>query len=314
MVKAMTMDGQLVEEVHLFNSDWKYITVYRTNGAAPGGNYQTQAIYFDSDMYYHNTDADYLVMSWKSYFKVEDQVTEHQYYGSSGSGMYTWTNYDTKVIQVIPRVQLIAQTGSWSTCELQNNLIVCPIFKNQTYTGLQFEAFMPQDDGVLDVNWYIGLNPWANTYRTNTNSLIQSQENSTNSIINNQNQQHNETMNYFNDSNVTEADSQASNFFSNFTSQDNGGISSIITAPLSAISGLVSATCQQIVLPLPYLDNKQLVLPCMSAIYTEHFGAFFSIYQTIIFGAIAYRMLVSIFMMIQGFKNPPPQFYHRLDS
>lgn len=119
-----------------------------------------------------------------------------------------------------------------------------------------------------------------------------------------QQQQHNETMSFFNNENTTQAESDASNFFDNFTSQDNGGISSIITAPLQAISGLVSATCTPITLPLPYLDNKTIVLPCMSAIYQEHFGAFFTIYQTIIFGALAYRMLVSIFMMIQGFKNP----------
>lgn len=117
-------------------------------------------------------------------------------------------------------------------------------------------------------------------------------------------EQHNETMNFFNNENTTQAESEANNFFENFTSQDNGGISSIITAPLSAISGLASATCSPITLPIPYLDNKQLVLPCMSAIYIEHFGAFFSLYQTIIFGVVAYRMLVSIFMMIQGFKNP----------
>lgn len=117
-------------------------------------------------------------------------------------------------------------------------------------------------------------------------------------------EQHNETMNFFNNENTTQAESEANNFFESFTSQDNGGISSIITAPLSAISGLASATCTPITLPIPYLDNKQLVLPCMSAIYTEHFGTFFSLYQTIIFGVIAYRMLVSIFMMIQGFKNP----------
>ena len=106
-----------------------------------------------------------------------------------------------------------------------------------------------------------------------------------------------------NNSDTSEADNSASSFFSNFTTQDNGGISSIITAPLSAISGLVNSTCTQIELPLPYV-NTTVILPCMSAIYTEHFGSLFTLYQTIIFGAVAYRILLSIFAMIQGFKNP----------
>ena len=136
-------------------------------------------------------------------------------------------------------------------------------------------------------------------YFTYTKKLSGTQQ-----IIDNQNQNTNQTISTITDTNTTEANTTATNFFSNFSSQDNGGISSIITAPLQAISGLVSATCVQIELPIPYLENKTLILPCMSSIYQQHFGQLFTLYQTIIFGAIAYRMLVSLFMMIQGFKNP----------
>ena len=169
-------------------------------------------------------------------------------------------------------------------CDIQNNKIICPTYRKQIAT--------------LEIHYLWQYNN-QNTYATLLFSRIANNlvYNSSGNAINNQTQ-------VITDTNTTEANTTATNFFSNFTDTDNGGISSIITAPLTAISGLVNATCTQLTLPIPYLDNSELVLPCMSAIYTEHFGQFFTLYQTIIFGAIAYRMLISLFMMIQGFKNP----------
>ena len=134
----------------------------------------------------------------------------------------------------------------------------------------------------------------------NQTQIIQQNFNSQNEIINNG---FGNITSILNDSNTTQAESEYSNFFSNFTTQDNGGISSIITAPLTAISSLSSARCNLLELPLPYI-NSSITLPCMTPIYREYFGAAFSIYQTIIFGAVAYRIVLSLFMMIKGFKNP----------
>ena len=56
-------------------------------------------------------------------------------------------------------------------------------------------------------------------------------------------------------------------------------------------------------MPLPYV-NKTLDLPCMSSIYSQYFGSFFTLYQTITFGIIAYWVCVRIFNLVKDFKNP----------
>ena len=89
-----------------------------------------------------------------------------------------------------------------------------------------------------------------------------------------------------NNSDSSGATSEASEFFSGFTT-DTFGLTSIITAPLNLIGSITSSTCTPLGLPLPYV-NKTLELPCMSSIYSQYFGSFFTLYQTITFGIIAY--------------------------
>lgn len=106
-----------------------------------------------------------------------------------------------------------------------------------------------------------------------------------------------------NDDDTTGATGEASDFFSNFNS-NTFGLTSIITAPLNLIQSLTSQTCTALHLPLPYLNNKYLDLPCMSSIYSQFFGSFFTLYQTITFGIVAYWVCVRIFNQVKDFKNP----------
>lgn len=105
-----------------------------------------------------------------------------------------------------------------------------------------------------------------------------------------------------NNSDSSGATSEASEFFSGFTT-DTFGLTSIITAPLNLIGSITSSTCTPLGLPLPYV-NKTLELPCMSSIYSQYFGSFFTLYQTITFGVIAYWVCVRIFNLVKDFKNP----------
>lgn len=84
---------------------------------------------------------------------------------------------------------------------------------------------------------------------------------------------------------------------------DTHGLTAIITAPLSLISSITSKSCSPLVVPLPYVD-KDLTLPCMGTIYSNHFGSFLSIYQMITFGIVAYWVCVRIFNLVKDFKNP----------
>lgn len=105
-----------------------------------------------------------------------------------------------------------------------------------------------------------------------------------------------------NDDDTSSATNQAGNFFSNFSTNTHG-LTSIITAPLSAIQSLTSATCTPIVLPIPFV-NQNLTLPCMRPIYVDNFGSFMSLYDTITLGIVSYWVLVRIFALVKDFKNP----------
>lgn len=104
------------------------------------------------------------------------------------------------------------------------------------------------------------------------------------------------------DDNTQGAQDSAGGFFNDFTT-DTHGLTAIITAPLSLISKITSASCSPLVIPLPFVD-KDLTLPCMGAIYSQYFGSFLSIYQVITFGIIAYWVCVRIFNLVKDFKNP----------
>lgn len=104
------------------------------------------------------------------------------------------------------------------------------------------------------------------------------------------------------DTDTQGAQDSAGGFFNDFTT-DTHGLTAIITAPLTLISSITSKSCSPLVLPLPYVD-KDLTLPCMGSIYSQHFGSFLSIYQLITFGIVAYWVCVRIFNLVKDFKNP----------
>lgn len=136
---------------------------------------------------------------------------------------------------------------------------------------------------------------------TDTTTIENNQQtiiNQNTNIINNQQELN---TNITND-NTTGAASDAGSFFSGFTTNTHG-LTSIITAPLTLIGSITSASCSPLGLPLPYI-NKTLQLPCMSSIYSQYFGAFFTLYQTITTGIIAYWVIVRILNLVKDFKNP----------
>jgi hypothetical protein len=95
----------------------------------------------------------------------------------------------------------------------------------------------------------------------------------------------------------------AGGIFGSFTT-DTYGLTAIISAPLNLINQLTSKTCQPLIIPLPYLNNKSITLPCMTEIYQTYFGEFLTLYQLITFGFVAYYVVVRILNMIKDFKNP----------
>ena len=144
-------------------------------------------------------------------------------------------------------------------------------------------------------SYNLGFSPTSRYYIDNQQQIIDNQQ----TIINQQNQ----TNQTINNDNTDESTSTASNFFSNFTS-DGHGLTGIVSAPLNAINSLTSSTCSPLHIPIPFLTNKYLDLPCMRSIYVQHFGGFMSLYDIITLGIISYWIMVRIFALVKDFKNP----------
>lgn len=181
-----------------------------------------------------------------------------------------------------------------TNCSVQNNTIVCPLNKKKLKSLRLYvnfpTSYSTSTKFIIDRNLsYYDISDTAGAVNNQTQQ---------------QQQQHNETMTYFQDSNTTEAEDEATSFFEDFDVPDVGGLSAIITAPLNTIRSLLNSSCTNLSVPLPYMNNKYLTLPCMGPIYTEHFGLFFTLYQTIILAIISYRCIRSIYFDIHGFTDP----------
>lgn len=105
------------------------------------------------------------------------------------------------------------------------------------------------------------------------------------------------------DDNTSDAESEATSFFDNFTTNTHG-LTGIITAPLNAINSLTNATCTPLHIPIPFLTNKYLDLPCMRSIYESFFGDFMTLFDVITLGIVSYWIMVRIFALVKDFKNP----------
>lgn len=114
------------------------------------------------------------------------------------------------------------------------------------------------------------------------------------------------------DDDSSKATNDANSFFSNFTT-DTFGLTSIITAPLNLISSITSSSCSSLSLQVPFLEDTTINLPCLSSIYNTYFGSFFTVYQTITFGIVAYWVCVRIFALVKDFKNPDSDKIEVLD-
>lgn len=101
----------------------------------------------------------------------------------------------------------------------------------------------------------------------------------------------------------------AENFFNLFHLED-GGLSQIISFPLTFISSLDSTSCTPITLSL--LDTD-FVLPCFSSFYREKFSSIFTIYQTVSTGIICYYCLINAFYIIKGLQTPDSDKVEVLD-
>lgn len=102
---------------------------------------------------------------------------------------------------------------------------------------------------------------------------------------------------------VDDSTSNGGGFFDNFTTTDNGGISSIVTMPLRLIQGLVSGenACTNLSFSMM---GKDMYFPSGCILWSKVPDSMLTIYHTIICGSFAYFMLIKLFKDIEKLKNP----------
>ena len=278
-VDALALDGQINRLINVDNDSYNL-----TLGTATSRWWD-----FGTTFTTNNAD-DYIVFPFSGIIGYEQYNLSTDHYNFEANDIYL-------SISIISNIG-----GNNKACEIQNNMIVCPVNKGATYTAMNFEFWLGRTWVNSSPVINLKISQYPTLYKANSSAIIDSQKESTQAITNQtqqQQQQHQEMM----ESNTTQAESDASDFFGNFTQSDHGGLNSIVTAPLNTIRSLLTNSCTNLVLPLPFV-NENITLPCMNDIYTTHFGLFFSLYQTIILAIISYRCIRSIFFDIHGFTDP----------
>lgn len=140
-----------------------------------------------------------------------------------------------------------------------------------------------------------------NEVKSNINELNETQK-ETNKKLDETNQAIKDTNDTIKDSDTSGAGDTASGFFDDFQ-DDDYGLSDIITMPLQVINSLTSSSCVELDLNVPFV-NKKMSLPCMSSIYSQYFSDAYTLYQTATTGFVAYWVIVKIYALIKGFKDP----------
>lgn len=135
----------------------------------------------------------------------------------------------------------------------------------------------------------------------NTKKQLEEQK-KTQEEIKKQTEEQKKTNDTLKDDNTDEASTKGSGFFNSFTSESHG-LSGIVTAPLQMLQSLTTATCKPLKFKLPFVDNE-VTLPCMRSIYEQHFGVFFTLWQTITTGLISYNVCLNFYKKIRDLQNP----------
>lgn len=101
---------------------------------------------------------------------------------------------------------------------------------------------------------------------------------------------------------TSDSQTKGANFFKDYNSNAHG-LSGIITAPLKFLQSLTGAKCNPLKFNLPFV-KKEVQLQCMKSIYQTHFGVFYTLWQTITTGLIAYTVCLNFYKKIRDLQNP----------
>lgn len=187
-------------------------------------------------------------------------------------------------------IQMVYSDDTWNTCSLNNsNNIICNVngkVPKQLYFYINFKTIKP-------TNFLLAISRAFRLYSSSTQEQIDAINNANNSI--------NDVKDSINNSNVDESSSTAGGFFDNFSDNDHG-LSSIITSPLRAINAMLSNQC---VAPGATYKGQSFSLPCGSMLWDRPGGNDFKNFINIFYGGfLAYYVIRRLFLDIEKLKNP----------
>lgn len=246
----------------------------------------------------------------------ENVIPTGNYISSTGeviiNGTYDSTNWlKLGTLTLNPgNYTLMANTGNSGISLIIDELRQYDTSSIEQFTltsSLTINLYIRVDSGTYDnVKFFPGLlTGFTNTYVKPGEKTCTSKIDDLNDNIKDTNDKINDLDNNITDSDTSGANSKGKSFFDNFNTTDNGGISSIVSAPLRLIKGLVSSNGTNSCTDLPMnIMGKDVFLPCGKILWSKVPQGTLTIYYTIICGVGAYALLRALFKDIENLKNP----------
>lgn len=290
---------------------------------------------YDKPLYFHQKDYYYFGIPCNFRLQVIDNI-ESQY---SYKYDYTMTifvsniDWDPKKIDQNYEIKVRDDVGvvKDSNCSVVNTEIEedefgtlvkkdisCVFSVNKSYSRAYMSAgYFCKGDcqlsnmehlGYISTDSYMTItNPKFERFNDNSNIVIDQnqtiidQNNQTNEKLDDLNDKQEEIKDSITDSTIEEG--TGNSFFDNFQTEDNGGISGIITAPLTLINSLLDGqgTCTDLKFPIM---GKEVSLPSGCIIWDKVPNEMEVLIQTLVCGTGAYFLLKQLFKDIEKLKNP----------
>lgn len=212
--------------------------------------------------------------------------------------------YITPQVIVLPILYFeVSGSNYWVTCDVNsnNNTITCPLKSDMTKINrLRISTYVYYSSSST-YTYYINLGKNISAYTDGVNEIINAQNQNTQAIENQtqqQQQQHEELM----DTNMTETNETASNFFNSFEDDDIGGLSGIITAPLVMINEMLNGICVQ---PSATWKGATISLPCGDLLWSRTGASDLKNLLNVFYGGlVCYYAIRKLFLMIESMKDP----------
>lgn len=309
-VKADTIKA--VSYVDFYNSD-QFTSRYAFSNRHQYVNmYLTDSTTLNTlDFYYHDDkrNYDYLTFNYlisgiqgetsSDNYNVSCQYSYNQWQSTGeyyqNAALCTIDDSNNRQYTVTMSAYLYSVDGTTSTtaCEVYDSYFRCPVINTNANDWHLIVTYSNTSPGtyITGYSTYFQISQMITHYSYDASA-----------IISNQNQNTQNTINAITDSNQTEVNSTASSFFENFSDTDHGGLSSIITAPLTTIQSMLSNTC---VAPSATWQGATITLPCGDMFWGRP-GAdgLKSLVNVFYGGFICYYAIRRLFLLIENMKDP----------